>query len=171
MRCEGIGITKSSHHQNNKLTTMDLAKYNQNAFPAMPIYFDDHGTRKKFEQAVKAALNPAPYHPASNVVMTKKGYLIELVAPAMKKEDFNISLEGDLLEVQSNQAPKAPDNERYAYVQREYFHQGFARKFRIPAHEINPQKIDASYQDGVLRIELPFRAGFEGPSALRINLR
>lgn len=169
MRCERI--SKSSHHQTFKLTTMDLAKYNQNAFPAMPIYFDDHGTRKNFEQAIKAALNPAPFTPPSNVVMTKKGYLIELVAPAMKKEDFDISLEGDILEVRTNQAPQAPSKERYAYIQREYFHQGFARKFRIPAHEINPQKIDASYQEGVLRIELPFRAGFEGPKALRIDVR
>ena len=44
---------------------MDLAKYNENAFPAMPIYFDDHGTRKKFEQAIKLALQPAAHQPAA----------------------------------------------------------------------------------------------------------
>jgi HSP20 family protein len=169
MRCEGIN--KSSHHQINKLTIMDLAKYNDNAFPAMPIYFDDHGTRKKFEQAIKAVLNPAPHTPASNILMTKSGYLIELIAPAMKKEDLDISLEGNILEVRTNQQPQPPSRESYAYIQREYYHQGFSRKFPVPVHEINPKKIDATYEDGVLRIHLPFKEGFQGPKALRIDVR
>jgi HSP20 family protein len=92
--------------------------------------------------------------PAVNVKETDDEFKVELAAPGMKKEDFNISLENDQLTVSSEHKKEAKDEDN-KYSRREFSYQAFQRTFSIPENRVDNDKIDAKYDDGILHIRLP----------------
>lgn len=91
--------------------------------------------------------------PAANIKETEKAYLVELAAPGMKKEDFKIELNDDLLSIRSeHKQEKEETNDRY--TKREFNFTSFVRSFRLP-EEVDAEKIGATYRDGILNIEIP----------------
>lgn len=91
--------------------------------------------------------------PAANIKETEKAYLVELAAPGMKKEDFKIELNDDLLSIRAeHKQEKEETNDRY--TKREFNFASFVRSFRLP-EEVDVEKIGATYRDGILNIEIP----------------
>ena len=79
--------------------------------------------------------------------------IVRIEAPGMRREDFNVELQGDLLIVWGEkQFDKEARRGRYSVVQCTYG--SFRRDVALPA-SVKPDQIKASYRDGVLRIELP----------------
>ena len=79
--------------------------------------------------------------------------IVRIEAPGMRREDFNVELQGDLLTVWGEkQFDKEARSGRYSVVQCAYG--SFRRDVALPA-SVKPDKTKASYRDGVLRIELP----------------
>ena len=92
--------------------------------------------------------------PAVNVKETDKEIQLEVAAPGMKKEDFDIEMENGTLVISSeHQEERKEDDGEYAC--REFNYHAFRRTFDIPEHMVNRDKIDAKYHDGILRIHLP----------------
>ncbi len=91
--------------------------------------------------------------PSVNVKETGDDFQIEVAAPGMKKDDFDISLENNLLTISSEHSEETKEDEDN-YTRREFSYQTFRRTFNIP-DEINIDEIDAKYSDGLLRIRLP----------------
>jgi HSP20 family protein len=91
--------------------------------------------------------------PRVNIRENDDEFTIEVAAPGMKKEDFNINLENDQLTVSSEVNETVNENERF--LRREYSFQSFQRTFNIAENVINGEKISASYNDGILKISLP----------------
>ena len=93
--------------------------------------------------------------PAVNIVENEKDYTLELAAPGMTKEDFNVRLENDNELVISLQK-KEEKNEEHAknYLRREFSFASYQRTFLIP-EEVNLEGISATMQDGVLSVILP----------------
>ncbi len=91
--------------------------------------------------------------PAVNIVERKDDYLVSMAAPGLKKEDFKIDVEGDLLAVRSEKEEENEEKDE-KYTRREYSYSSFERSFTLP-DEVNKDKIDAHYQDGVLKLVLP----------------
>ena len=93
--------------------------------------------------------------PAVNIKETEKDFTIELAAPGKKKEDFNIEVNENVLtissEIKSEKEDKTDDG---AYTRREFKYSSFKRAFTLP-ETINEDKINASYEDGVLKLALP----------------
>ena len=91
--------------------------------------------------------------PAVNIVERKEDYLVSMAAPGLKKEDFKIDVEGNMLAIRSG---KEEENEQKdgRYTRREYSYSSFERSFTLP-DEVSKDKIDAHYQDGVLKLVLP----------------
>ncbi|MBK9291469.1 MAG: Hsp20/alpha crystallin family protein [Bacteroidetes bacterium] len=91
--------------------------------------------------------------PAVNVIEKEDGFVLEVAAPGLKKEDFRVKLDNQLLtiaaEVNQNNEEK---NERY--TRREFWFGSFERSFQLPK-TINLDQIRADYTDGILRISLP----------------
>ena len=78
--------------------------------------------------------------------------IVRIEAPGMRREDFNVELQGDLLTVWGEkQFDKEARSGRYSVVQCAYG--SFRRDVALPA-SVKPDKTKASYRDGVLRIEL-----------------
>jgi HSP20 family protein len=91
--------------------------------------------------------------PAVNITERKDDYLVSLAAPGLKKEDFKINLEGNMLTISSEKEEKNEEKDE-KYTRQEYSYSSFERSFTLP-DEVNQDKIDAHYQDGVLNLVLP----------------
>src|ERR1700709_569438 len=90
--------------------------------------------------------------PAVNIAETENEFHIELAAPGLKKEDFKINLDKNVLSVS---AEKKAENEEESkkYSKREYSYNSFVRSFTLP-ESADYSKIDAEYTDGVLKLNV-----------------
>ena len=93
--------------------------------------------------------------PAVNIKENEKDFEIEFAVPGMKKEDFDIEVENELLTISAEvdgEKNVTDDN----YTRREFSYSSFKRSFTLP-ETIDEDKIKATYQDGVLKLSLPKR--------------
>ena len=105
--------------------------------------------------------------PAINVVESDKDYKVEVAAPGMKKEDFNIHL-GDNNELIITMEQKNENKEEHKkYLRREFAYSKFQQSFVLPDN-IEKEKICASVNDGILTIELPKHAPEEKAKVNRV---
>jgi HSP20 family protein len=91
--------------------------------------------------------------PLMNITADKERYKIELAVAGMRKEDFNIDVQANLLTV-SCQTEKKSDNTEKMYSRIEYNYSKFSRSVTLP-NNADTNKITAQYTDGVLSITIP----------------
>ncbi|WP_116106400.1 Hsp20/alpha crystallin family protein [Lewinella sp. IMCC34191] len=96
--------------------------------------------------------------PAVNVRETGDEFVVEMAAPGMKKEDFEIELHNNVLTIRSERQhtelqPAGDDR----YSRREFSYQSFQRSFNLNNQVVDDAQINATYQDGILRLTLPKR--------------
>jgi HSP20 family protein len=91
--------------------------------------------------------------PAVNVIESKDEFSVSLAAPGMKKSDFNIDIQGNILTISAETEINKEEKEEN-YTRREFSYSSFSRSFTLP-DEVNKEKIDATYTDGVLKLFLP----------------
>ncbi|MGN6640611.1 MAG: Hsp20/alpha crystallin family protein [Mucilaginibacter sp.] len=90
--------------------------------------------------------------PAVNIAETENEFHIELAVPGLKKEDFKINLDKNVLSVSAEKKTENID-EGKKYSKREYSYNSFVRSFTLP--EVADQaKIEAEYIDGVLKLNV-----------------
>ncbi|GGX09270.1 Hsp20/alpha crystallin family protein [Aquimarina muelleri] len=92
--------------------------------------------------------------PAVNIKETDDEYTLELAAPGLIKEDFNIELNNDLLIISSEKKIENESEEKGRYTRKEFSYTSFKRSFTLP-ETANADKIEASYENGMLLIKLP----------------
>jgi len=92
--------------------------------------------------------------PAVNIQETEQAFLVELLAPRLKKEDLQVEIEKDVLSIASEAEEKMEETGRY--TRKEYNFSSFRRTFSIP-ESVDSKKIDALYSEGVLTVTLPKR--------------
>jgi HSP20 family protein len=107
--------------------------------------------------------------PAVNITENKDEYLVSLAAPGMKKDDFTIDVNGNMLTISSEKEERKEEKEK-KFTRKEYSYSSFSRSFTLP-DEINKEKIEATYEDGVLKIALPRREEAKKPSAKHIAVK
>ncbi|TPE45460.1 Hsp20/alpha crystallin family protein [Pontibacter mangrovi] len=91
--------------------------------------------------------------PATNIRENEKEYSIEVAAPGMKKDDFNIEVNEGMLTISSQREEEKKD-EQENFTRREYNYSSFSRSFRLP-ESVKQENIKARYQDGVLHVSVP----------------
>ena len=90
--------------------------------------------------------------PAVNISETAGDFSIELAAPGLKKEDFKISVEKNVLSISAdNKSEKNGEGRKYNRI--EYSYSSFVRSFTLP-ESVDYSKIDASYTDGILNVHI-----------------
>ena len=107
--------------------------------------------------------------PAVNITEQKNDYLVSLAAPGMKKEDFKIDVDGNMLTISSEKEETKEEKEK-KFTRKEYNYSSFSRSFTLP-DEVNKEKIDAKYEDGVLKISLPRKEEVKKPTAKQIAVK
>jgi HSP20 family protein len=91
--------------------------------------------------------------PAVNVIEKADSFNLELAAPGLKKEDFKINVNENVLTIS---AEKKVENEEVKdkFTRKEFSYSSFKRSFTL-AKSIDGEKINAAYNEGILSIELP----------------
>ncbi len=121
--------------------------YNQNWLPSI---FNDFFDNDWMERTNATA-------PAINVVESDKDYKVEVAAPGMTKNDFQIHLGDDnqliiSMEKKTENEDKNKDNKKY--LRREFSYTKFSQSLYLPEN-VDKDKISANVADGVLTIDLP----------------
>ncbi|MDB5124262.1 MAG: hspA [Mucilaginibacter sp.] len=90
--------------------------------------------------------------PAVNIGETENEFHVELAVPGLKKDDFKISLDKNVLSVSvEKQAENVEEGKKYS--KREYSYNSFVRSFTLP-ETVDYGKIDAEYTDGILKLNI-----------------
>jgi HSP20 family protein len=94
-----------------------------------------------------------------NIRETDKTYEMEVVAPGLRKEDFNVNISDNMLTISFEQKQEnKEENKSEGYLRQEYRMQAFSRSFTLD-DTIDADKIGAQYRDGVLHLSLPKKEG------------
>jgi len=91
--------------------------------------------------------------PAVNVTENTKDFKLSLAAPGLRKEDFKIDVDGNMLTISSETREEKEEKDE-KYTKKEYSYSAFSRSFTLP-EGVNKEKIEASYENGILRLVLP----------------
>ena len=94
--------------------------------------------------------------PAINVKETDKAYIVELAAPGMKKEDFNVHIndEGNLIVKMEKKQENKEEDKSARYLRREFSYSKFEQTLLLP-DDVKKEDITARVEHGVLTVELP----------------
>ena len=107
--------------------------------------------------------------PAVNITEQKDDYLVSLAAPGLKKDDFKIDVDGNMLTISSEKEETKEEKDK-KFTRKEYNYSSFSRSFSLP-EEINKEKIEAYYEDGVLKITLPRKEEARKTTAKHISVK
>ena len=121
--------------------------YNQNWLPSIFNDFFDNDWMVRSNATA----------PAINVTESDKDYKVEVAAPGMTKEDFNIQLGEDnelVITMEKKNETKEEDKESRRYLRREFSYTKFQQSLVLP-DDVEKEKISANVTDGVLTIDLP----------------
>lgn len=91
--------------------------------------------------------------PAVDIYDDRDKYVVKAELPGMKKEDINITVEGNTLTISGERKEEEEHRERESY-RAERFYGRFQRSLTLPAR-VDPNKIQANYKDGVLTVTVP----------------
>ena len=94
--------------------------------------------------------------PAINVKESDKAYTVELAAPGMKKEDFNVHIndEGNLVIKMEQKQEHKEEDKTTRYLRREFNYSKFEQTLLLP-DDVKKEDISAKVEHGVLTVELP----------------
>ncbi len=94
--------------------------------------------------------------PATNIKKSGDRYEINMAVPGLKKDDFQIHLENNILSISYN--PKEEGKEKdnnHKYLRREFAPESFKRQFTLP-ETTHTDNISARYENGILQVFVPF---------------
>ena len=91
--------------------------------------------------------------PAANIIENSESFQLNLAAPGMKKDDFKINLENNILTI-SSEVEEEKLEEGKNYTRKEFSYGSFTRSFTLPKI-IDLEKIRADYENGILKVLLP----------------
>ncbi len=94
--------------------------------------------------------------PAINVKESEKDYTVELAAPGLTKDDFNVNIDddGNLHVKIENKSQKKEEDKKSHYLRREFSYSKYEQTLLLP-DDVDKAKIAASVNNGVLTVELP----------------
>lgn len=104
-----------------------------------------------------------------NIQETQDCYELQLMAPGLKKEDFNINVDRNILTISYDHSEEVKEQEKSVkMLRREYRIKSFKRSFTLN-DKIDSGKISARYTDGILYLSMP-KKELQEPQAQQINV-
>jgi len=93
--------------------------------------------------------------PALDVSETDDAIEVQTELPGVDPDHVDVSLSGDLLTIRGEKKSESEEKKRdYHRIERSYG--SFSRTVRVPS-SVDPDKVEASYKDGVLTVTMPKR--------------
>ena len=140
---------------------MPSRKYNNQNW--LPGIFNDFFDNEWLAKANATA-------PAINVIESDKDYKVEVAAPGMTKEDFNIHVSENnelVISMEKKSETKEEDKENKRYLRREFSYSKFEQALVLP-EDVVKERISANVTNGVLTINLPKRTPEEKVKVNRV---
>lgn len=91
--------------------------------------------------------------PKVNIKEEADAFIVEMAVPGLKKSDFNLNLENNILSI-SAEIEENNEEKEDGYTRREFGYSSFKRTFTLP-EIVEDSKINAKYNEGILNIHLP----------------
>ena len=120
-------------------------------------FFDDFITKDLYDWTDRNFAAVGSNLPSVNLKESDKKIEIELAAPGMKREDFKVEIENDVLMI-SSEKEEEKEEKKENYVRKEFNYQAFSRSFNLP-ETIDENKIEANYKDGILHVVVAKKEG------------
>lgn len=134
---------------------MNLIKRNTDNW--LPSIFDDMFKTDWMDNGNNGMNRIGTSVPAVNIAEDDDSFTLEVAAPGMSKKDFNLELDNGVLTISSEVKREDEKKENGGrFTRREFSYTSFKRAFSLP-ETVDPEKISAKYNEGVLKIELPKR--------------
>src|SRR3981189_219451 len=112
-----------------------LMKSNGSLFPAIPSLVDDLFTKDWFSSLATWKTSGVTL-PDANVMETNDEFKIEVAAPGMKRDDFKVELDNNVLTISSQREDSREEkDEKGNYTHREFSYQSFRRSFSMPENK------------------------------------
>jgi HSP20 family protein len=124
---------------------------------SMNNFFDDFITKDLFDWTDRNFAALGSNLPSVNLKETDTKIEVELAAPGMKREDFKVAVDNDILMI-SSEKEEEKEEKKENYIRREFNYQAFNRTFSLP-DTIDENKIEANYKDGILHVVVAKKEG------------
>jgi len=148
-----------------------LMKKNGQLTSSVPSLLNDFFSDDFFKLPYMQWRSDAATLPAVNVKETTDDFQIDVAAPGMKREDFKVELDVNVLSISSERREQHEENEKDgSFARREFSYQGFQRSFTLQSDKIDGDKIQARYTDGILHITIPKKEEARKRSAKQIKV-
>ena len=114
----------------------------------LPSVFNDFFGNEWMESNMKSS-------PAVNIQQNDNGFMVEVAAPGMTKEDCVVRLDdNNNLVISFEKKSETEDNKNGAYLRREFSYSQFQRTMILPDN-IDKENISAEVKNGVLSVVIP----------------
>lgn len=139
---------------------MNIIRYQRVPHHELSVAFDRFANlREEFDRVFDTSFGSVfrplgslnRWNPAVDVYQSKDQYTVHAELPGLKKEEIELSLNGDTLTIsgERKQETKSEEGSRT-----ERFFGKFQRSVILPV-PVNAEKVNATYKDGILTVVLP----------------
>jgi HSP20 family protein len=104
--------------------------------------------------------------PSVDLIEKDDKLILKADMPGITKEDVNVEVKGDRIEL-SAEVKKEEEEKKEGYIRQERSYRRYYRSIPLPA-KIDSEKVEAAFEDGVLKIEMP---KVETPEVKRIEVK
>lgn len=111
--------------------------------------------------------------PAVNIQQNDNGFIVEVAAPGMTKEDCSVTVDEEsnlVICFEKKKESEEKDESRGTYLRREFSYSQFTRKMILPDN-IEKDEISAKVENGVLTVTIPTVKEVEAPKAKQIDIQ
>ncbi len=103
--------------------------------------------------------------PRTNLIENNDNFEVQAEVPGILKDDLNIKIQGNYLEISGNRSVNTPDG--YKVHRNERGGSTFSRSFTLP-DEVDADKVEATLENGILYLILP-KSEAAKPKQITIN--
>lgn len=132
---------------------MSIIRYSTGVNDFAPTAFSNLIDRFFNESLTRAGGSQYSFSPKVDIIEGEKSFEIQFVVPGMKKDDFKIDLNENILTV-SGERKFTKERKENHYVSIESKYGTFSRSFSLPEN-VNAARIAAAYVNGILEITVP----------------
>lgn len=134
--------------------TMNLLRNRLNNF-----YNEYDTTGTGYDRVIGASI------PRTNLYEKGDSFEIRSEVPGLAREELNVRIQGNYLEISGSHNPDAPDGYKVHKMERGVT--SFSRSFTLPS-DVNAEKVEAVLKDGILYLTLP-KAEAAKPKKITVN--
>lgn len=137
------------------MTTLMNRNNGLSLLPELPTLFNDSIVRDWFQWPVYRTEEEPSTLPSVNICEHDTHYEISVAAPGMTKNDFKVELDNNRLIISGERKQEKEQKNSGNYLRKEFNYQSFTRSFTLAEKQVEREKIQAKYTDGVLCITMP----------------